>query len=335
MDIFSTAELIGIRNESGADTTFLLNAFFPNLFFSDSEHIAIDKISKGRKLAPFVSPCVQGKVRKKDGRSTQVVTPAYIKVKDVVQPCTTTKRKVGEAINGELSPQDRFDDQQTELFDDHDREISRTEEWMAAKFLWEGKYTIEGEDYPKVEVDFGRDSSLALGNKVWDAAAHPFQDLEDASGAILNLIGAGGTIVLMGRDAWKILQKHEETRALMDRRSGTEGTLTLSPEVAELQLNKGQLGGFDFWVYDGSYIDEAGDAQKFFPSNAVMVINRQELNGQRAYGIVKDFESLEAVERFPKAWMEKDPSGLCMLTQAAPLIFGVGVNAVASFTVSE
>lgn len=335
MDAFSTTELIAIREETAQDTQFLLNAFFLEEHLSETESISFDLISKSRKLAPFVSPCVEGRVRRRDGFKTQSVKPAYVKPKSVLKPCGSKKRKVGEQINGELSPQQRLDDQVTDELMEHEAEIQRREEWMAANALWQGKYTLSGEDYPEQEIDFGRDASMNVGPLVWDAAAHPFEDLEAMSSLVLDKVGAAGNVVVMGKTAWNILHKHDETRDLHNLRNGVNSGLNLTPEVAALNLFKGVIGGFEFWVYDGSYEDDSGTTQKFIPDNAVMVINIAALQGLRCYGLIEDFENLEPAVRFPKQWMQKDPSGMCLLTQSAPLIVPVGVNAVATATVSE
>ena len=43
------------------------------------------------------------------------------------------------------------------------------------------------------------------------------------------------------------------------------------------------------------------------------------IEGHACYGAIMDLESLQAVERFPKMWEEKDPSVAMLMTQSAPL----------------
>ena len=42
--------------------TFLLDKFFPNIVMSDSEFVAIDIDVGKRRMAPFVSPLVEGRL---------------------------------------------------------------------------------------------------------------------------------------------------------------------------------------------------------------------------------------------------------------------------------
>ena len=52
------------------------------------------------------------------------------------------------------------------------------------------------------------------------------------------------------------------------------------------------------------------------------------------YGAIQDLESLQAEERFPKMWEEKDPSVAMAMTQSAPLPVPARIEASAFATVA-
>lgn len=64
MDIFSPAVLNRVVQDlkASAPTLFLLNMFFPETSVSDQEEIFFDVLTGKPRLAPFVSPMVEGQV---------------------------------------------------------------------------------------------------------------------------------------------------------------------------------------------------------------------------------------------------------------------------------
>src|SRR6202035_1109893 len=81
-------------------TNFLLDKFFPNIITADSEFVSIDVDVGKRRIAPFVSPLVEGKLVEQRRMQTNTFKPAYIKDKrapDVLRP---VRRMIGERIGG-------------------------------------------------------------------------------------------------------------------------------------------------------------------------------------------------------------------------------------------
>lgn len=341
-NIYDTHELREMVEISQPLNQFLLNMFFNPIVESDAEVITFDVMNEPDTLAPFVSPCTAGKPRRKEGFSTQSFKPPYIKIKGHVSPCDTVKRLPGEAIGGSLTQQARLDMAIDKEISAHSRKKMRRMEWMAAKALQDGKFTVTGEDVPEQEIDFGRSASLtydvtSTGNVVWTdtANAEPLEDLETASGLVLDEVGIGGADVIMNSATYKAFSKVASVKTDLDCRRGVDGEVTLTPQVAAKNLFKGTIGGFRIWVYNDSYLDDAGVRQKMIDDGKVIVVAGGEdgLGGYQAYGAIQDLESLQPTDIFTKMWEEKDPSGMCILSQSAGIVIPSRVNAVAVFDV--
>ena len=79
--IFETRTMLAAVEQMHTPSTFLLNTFFAAEETFDTKTVDVDIVKGGRKLAPFVSPRVEGKVVTKDGFQSKNITPAYIKPK--------------------------------------------------------------------------------------------------------------------------------------------------------------------------------------------------------------------------------------------------------------
>ena len=61
-DIFDTDTLVQVVPNLLTSQNWLLDRFFPNIVLADSEFIDIDVQAGKRRMAPFVSPLVEGKL---------------------------------------------------------------------------------------------------------------------------------------------------------------------------------------------------------------------------------------------------------------------------------
>lgn len=337
MDIFNIAVLNKVVAELPAPAPFLLNSFFPTIQTEESEEIHFDVESGRRRLAPFVSPIVAGKVVQSQGYSTKSFKPAYIKDKRVFDSNRPFQRAIGEKIGGALSPAQR---QQLALARDLADQISmltRRQEVMAAEVLRTGKITVEGDLYPKVEVNFGRHADLtpaALTSTArWgQSAAKPLENLQDWSLLVTKHSGATASTVVMDAKSYSAFAADPAVKELLDRFRGQDA---LNPTVlGEGGRFMGSIGNFDIWVYAGWYEHPStGALTPYLPDGAV-IITSPDLEGVRAYGAIKDEKAgFQAMPFFSKSWLEEDPAVRYLLLQSAPLIVPYRVNASLCATV--
>src|SRR5882724_6867903 len=108
MDIFATAILNRVVASLLSPPSSLLDRYFTEQQTSDREEINFDVDTKKRRIAPFVSPLVEGKVVESRGFTTKTFKPAYVKDKRRFDAQRPFKRAMGEQIAGSLTPEQRL-----------------------------------------------------------------------------------------------------------------------------------------------------------------------------------------------------------------------------------
>ncbi|MEJ1409377.1 MAG: major capsid protein [Candidatus Sedimenticola sp. (ex Thyasira tokunagai)] len=334
MNPYDTDTLLGVVRELDPFDPFLLNMFFQEEVNFDTAKIDFDQVAEDTTLAPFVSPLVAGKANKAAGGELRSFKPAYVKPKDIVDPERILKRRPGEAIGGAMSAGARRDAIITDILDTQRKKVLRRKEWMAAQALLTGKVTVEGNDYPSVEVDFQRDAenTIALiGNDVWSDTtnAKPLEQIEDWN----DLSEAPITDLVMDSGAYKLLIKFQDVKDLLNTRRGDSSDIKLGPGNDKWVQFKGYLGDYRVWVYKGYYTDDIGAKQSFIPVNTVIAVSAA-VDGVRAHGAILDREAgYQALPLFPKNWGQEDPSVEYVMSQSAPLMIPARPNASLAITV--
>jgi hypothetical protein len=80
-NIFDTSVLVQVVPNLKTSQNWLLDRFFPNVVTYETEEVAIDVDVGLRRMAPFVSPLVEGKLVESRKYQTNTFKPAYIKDK--------------------------------------------------------------------------------------------------------------------------------------------------------------------------------------------------------------------------------------------------------------
>lgn len=341
MSLYNTTELLEVIDTAYKPINFLRNVFFPDVQTFDTESIAFDRLKGTRRLAPFVSPCVEGRPVRRNGREVQTFSPAYIKPKIALTPCNSVKRRAGEPIGGNLSLGQRRDLQiQDDLMTMIDM-IDNRLEWMCAQALVYGYVDVVGEDYPLQRVDFARNANNAValsGGNLWSAAstARPITNLTTWANVVASNQGGSVTDVLMGANVWAALSACNQFMDTYKLSQSPGGPLPgILPTVMdnEEKIYHGQFGQFRLWTYNGTYTDESGTSQFYIPPNDLVMVARQSLRGVQAYGAIMDHESLVPVPYFPKMWSQHDPSVIYTMVQSAPLMVPRNVDSTFRATV--
>lgn len=331
-DLFSTNVLTGVVNSLVATPSHLLDTYFPLVQTEISEEIHFDLIDKTRRLAPFVSPVVAGRVVDAQGYTTKTFKPAYIKPKTPFDPNRPLKRMPGEQIGGSVSPEQRLQFLVAQTLADHKDMIRRRLEVMASEALRLGQVTVAGEGYPTQVVSFGRDAALTvtlIGAARWgQAGINPLNLLQDWAQLVLQKTGAMPIDVTMTVDVWKVFREDATVKVRLDLLRATGSQLNLGSQIKEGAVYMGTVDGFNIWVYSGWYINDAGAEVAIMPAGTVVMSNGAQLEGTQAYGAIRDEEAgYQAIEIFSKSWVDKDPSVRYVLSQSAPLVVPTRVNA--------
>lgn len=326
-DIFSSRRMLRSLEQAYAPVTFLTNTYFGSTEPADGEYVDIDIIKGKRRMAPFVSPKMEGKVVQRVGFATYSYKPPYIKEKMVSTAQDFLKRQAGETIyQSNDGPAQRAAKQVGKDLAEMDDLIIRRIEWMCASLLNDGTLTIVG-DGISMSVDFLMPSThkitISSGTLKWSDRTNskPYENLKTWRRLIMKDSGITPDTVIMGQDVVENFINNADIRARMDLLRADWG------RIAPQALPNGVtwLGffpelGLTLYSYDAWYDDDSGVSQSYVPVNKIWMGSTRARTAVH-YGAIQDLQAGGnfAVPRFPKSWETEDPSARWIMLQSAPL----------------
>lgn len=332
--LFTTVE------EIHRPSTFLLDRYFPDIVEFDTESIDFDVVSNGRKLAPYVRPDLPGKFVRTGGHVTKSFKPPYVKPKEVIRANRAMRRRPGEAYTGEMGAGARLEAITLDTLDEQRSGIIRRKEQQAAEALDTGQVVVEGEDYPRTVVDFGRPAGLTqtlAGAARWGQAnVNPLSAIKVMSTEIQKQSGLAPIDVILDPLAAEHFASHAEIREILDNRRGGENRMQLGP-VAPISGGQylGTIGTFDFYQYQDFYLEENDDWGQMMPDWTCWITSPY-LDGVQAHGAIQDADlGMVKAEYAPKVWNDNDPPVRTAMTQSAPLVIPANVKHSARIRVND
>ncbi|EPL3047554.1 major capsid protein [Morganella morganii] len=341
MNIYDTNVLIQVVPNLMTSQNWLLDKFFPNITESDTEEVSIDVDVGLRRLAPFVSPLVEGKLVESRKLQTNSFKPAYIKDKRAPDLRKPIRRQIGERIGGQYSAAEReMLNLQFELTDQIDM-INRRLEWMAASALQTGTVTVTGEGYETKVVDFGRSSDLTIalsGADKWPETVEagktntkPTDDIEDWSQRMLKESGAVATDIVFTTKSWKAFRLDtsvKDSAITFPVLSPFGNQINPGTQIKTGAVYKGRWGNYDLWVYNDWFIDPLDGKEKPMIADGSVIMSGADLMGTRAFGAIIDPAfNYGPMAYAPKSWLQHDPAQRFIMVQSAPLVIPSRVNA--------
>ena len=341
LDLYTPAVLDRVITDLRDDPvigTFLTSRYFAEEAHSTEEAIYFDVLTGKPRLAPFVSPLVEGQIVQSLGYATNSFKPAYIKDKRVFEDGKTVRRLPGQPIAAALDPLAiRLRNIETETADQIAM-VKRRMEWMAASALVTGSVTVSGEKYQTSVVNFGRDPALTValsgtgtgdGNTWAAGGGNPLGNLETWSGLIRSKSGARAGDAIFSQGAWSNFIQNAGVRQLLTAGKFSQSTdIDIGPRAATYGATfKGTVGDFNIFIYADSYVDDSGTSQLYIPDGYVLMLSEQ-LEGVRYFGGIKDEQAgFQAKDYYQKSWTQPDPAVRFLMLQSAPLVVPYRVNA--------
>jgi hypothetical protein len=328
-----THEMLEVVRRLPLPFNYFLQKFFPRSHTSQSETIEFDLVDKDNRLAPFVAPNVQGQPMVQSGFRTRKFKPAYLKPKDPVDPARLVLRQAGEAIGGNMTLQQREDAIVADILNDHNSMIRNRWEWMGARAVIDGSITIEGENYPRVTLAFGRHADhtiTLLAGAGWnEATGTPLDDIAEWSAMMFINAGVPLTDITFSPEALSAFLSNPQVVAMMETRRGSTMSVESSPGNGEPFRFVGRLpNGTALWEYNAQYKDNNGTLQRVLAAGEIVFSNPGGVRGVQAFGAIMDRRAqYQSLPIFPKMWESEDPSGLFLMTQSAPLMVPMVPNA--------
>lgn len=327
IDIFETRTMTEALEQMKPPQGFLQDMFFRDEELHDTVTVDIDVIKGARRMAPFVSPVMEGKLVEDRGYATSTITPPYIKDKRVTTAQKLLDRRPGETVYaGGKSPLQRASEKLGRDLADQENMIFRREEWMVAQALFTGAVTCTGEGV-SIAVDFQMESTHKVtlaGNDCWDQTeSTPLDDMRTWKRLIVKDSGLNPDTAVFGSAAVDAFLNHADVQDLLDNRRIALGQIDprLLPQNATYYGHINELG-LDIYGYDEWYLDDSGVEQPMVPTKKVMLGSTQ-ARCTRHYAMIQDMDAIEAqqwaVKRYVKSWTEPDPGVRYLLMQSAPL----------------
>lgn len=345
--IYDTVSLVGLVPNLMTSQNWLLDRFFPNIETSNDEYVAIDVDVGLRRMAPFCSPLVEGKLVESRRYQTDKFKPAYIKDKRAPDLRKPIRRQIGERIGGEYTAAEReMLNIQFEMSDQIDV-LNRRLEWMGASALSTGTVTIKGEGFPTTVVDFGRDPALTValsGSDKWPTTlaagatnTQPSDDIEAWQTLVLQKSGAAPTDLVFTNKSWKAFRLDttiKDNAIVFPALSPFGNQIDAGPRVQKGAVYKGRWGQFDLWLYNDWFIDPDTGIETPMLADGSVIMSGADLMGTRAFGAIMDPAfNYGPMAYAPKTWVKEDPAQRFLLMQSSPIVIPSRVNAALCATV--
>ena len=331
IDLFATRTMLPAVEQMLRPKMFLLDLFFPGARTFPTETVDVDIVKGKRRMAPFVAPIVEGKVVTRRGYTTSTFKPPYVKPKFPTTAQQLLNRTPGETLyTGQKSPQQRASEQLGKDLAELDEMITRREEWMAAQALNSGTIVVSG-DGVETAVDFGMAGTHKItltGEDLWSDTvnSNPIADLTTWALLCAKDAGVVPNTVVLGTDACQKFLDHPKVQKILDLKDAN--LIRINPR--ELPEGASYVGtitapnlNVDVFTYAEWYVDDNDTEQPMVPVDKCWMGSTRTAN-TRLYGAIQDLAAIESglieATRYPKSWVEQDPSLRFLMLQSAPLV---------------
>lgn len=153
VSIYEPRTMMGVIRKMPPAHTFFRSTFFSHEQTFVTETVDMDFKKGARKLAPFVSRVVGGKIVPNTGYETRTYKPTLIAPDKITTIDDLLDRQPGEQLYSERTPAQRAVIKMREDFTELREMIVRREEWMCAQAMLTGKIVVVGEGVKDV-IDF-------------------------------------------------------------------------------------------------------------------------------------------------------------------------------------
>ncbi|MDX8367776.1 major capsid protein [Cytobacillus sp. IB215665] len=310
--------------------TFLKDTFFSNNRTFTTETVDVDYYKGRRKMAPFVSPRLAGKVIAREGFDTKSFKAPLIKPKRVITADDLSKRSMGENIYSGSTPEERQAEMLANDLMELDDMITRREEWMASQVLFTGQVHMVGDGVDQV-LDFNFTNKVVLtGSKLWDDPnSNPYADLKEWRLKVIKASGTTPDRVILASDVTESFINHPKTKELLDNRRIIMGQInpqtfpngvTYLGSISALGLD---IYSYDEWYYDDETDPENPTEKPMVPEGTVFLGSTRSRSSMLygAVNIIQNGENFGTFEgtRIPKSWVQNDPDARFLQINSRPL----------------
>ena len=269
VSIYEPRTMMGVIRKLPPVHTFFRSTFFSREKTFVTKSVDMDYKKGARKLAPFVSREIGGKVVPNTGYTTETYTPPFIAPDRVTTIDDILDRQPGESLYSGRTPAQRAVIQMSEDFTDLREMILRREEWMCAQAMLTGKIVVLGEGV-KDTIDFRFTNLIDISKdakRKWKGgtAQNKYADLKAWHEKVQKEGFTNCNVCIMASDVVTEFLMDEQIRKLLDvknyalaviKPTQKENNVTYIGTIHEL--------GLDLYQYNEWYVDDWTD-----PANPV------------------------------------------------------------------
>lgn len=269
--------------------TFFKDRYFPDGKVFYSQHVLIEMKKKGRKVAPFVVPVVDGIPMKSEGYRAKQLDAPYIAPKMAITAEDLEKKAFGESPETNRTPADRENEIQAEHMDDLREAIYRRLELMCTQIITTGsvlmKHFSTAEDAAndeKYDLKYfqyydGEFKNKYLFTKDFKSMTAQEKILEFYRiAAILRKRGVRATDIVMTSDVSMLLMTDPEFLEYYDKKRVDTGDIK-QEELPEGVAKNGtvNINGvvMTMFTYDCEYEDLDGEVKEFLPAGTIAFLH--------------------------------------------------------------
>lgn len=331
--IYTSRQLAEVVRPLDRPQQFLVNLFFPAVRLFETRRVDFHVLNMAREVAKYVHPDSVAAPQAERGFVIDSFEPAYLKPLTPLKPSGALNIRPGERVGGDMSPLERRAERIAQTVLDHEAQVMRRVEQMAATILATGAITVESDEFPTATVSFGRNAgqtlALTLAARWGESGVSPIANLNTWSQTVATNSGAVVDTCVMGGSAWELLVRDQTFLDRLDNRRQNDGDLNLftAPKGTDAWgAYQGSVGNVDYFTYSQPYT-EAGVAKNMMHEHGVILGSRRQMQGVVTYGAIEDDEALIAAQFWSKMYRVHNPSRVFIESAAAPLPVPSRVNA--------
>lgn len=242
--------------------TFFRSTFFRNEETFVTKNVDVDFVKGTRKVAPFVSRLIGGKIVANTGYETKTYTPPLVAPEKVTTVDDLLQRAPGENMYSGRTPAERAVVKMAQDFTELRDQITRREELMCCQSIFTGTIPIIGDGVNEViDFSFTNKETITTATKKWtNAASDPIEDLKRWHETVQKTGFINCDMCVMGSDVAKAFVNHEKVMKLLDVKNYALAVI----QPKQLPNGVTYLGtiheiGLDIYKYNEWYLDDWTD----------------------------------------------------------------------------
>ena len=200
-----------------------VRTFFRSTFFKHEEtfvtkNVDVDFKKGSRKVAPFVSRVIGGKVVPNTGYETKTYTPPLVAPEKVTTVDDLLQRRPGESLYSGRTPAERAVLKMADDFKELREMILRREELMCVQTIFTGTIPIIGDGVNEViDFSFANKEKITTAAKRWTAdTSDPIADLKRWHETVQKTGFVNCDICVMGGDVANAFVNHTKVQKMLD-----------------------------------------------------------------------------------------------------------------------